>query len=119
MDIRTKKITLECFGENYTGFILVKRMKHEDVQKHMDALGLLDKENKDMSPKEAMEFVSMAFAAAKDYLIEAEVTRVSDGQVLSLDDLDYETELTAYRAEIGSSFVRGWAMGNGKGQQQG
>jgi hypothetical protein len=117
MEIRTKKFVPECFGEEYSGFITVKRMSHEDISQVMEDLGMLEMDGKEMSTKENFMWLKKAFDKSKEYLISAEVVRKSDGVVLSLDDLMYETELKNFRSDISKGLMSGWAMGNGNAQQ--
>ena len=118
--MRVKKIKLECFGEEYSGFITVKRMTDDELDTIREKLGLYDIDpEKKTSTKENVDFMRKTYAMAKPYLVSAEVTRVLDGEVLDLEGLEYETELATYRADVSKSFLGGWAMGNAKGQQPG
>jgi len=115
--MRVKKIVPECFGDKYQGFILVKRMTNDELEKAREDLGLIDFDaKKDRTVKENYDFMRRVWDMAKPYLQSAEVLRVEDGEMLNLEDMDYETELQALRAEIATSFLRGWAMGNGNEQ---
>lgn len=117
MEMRTKKFVPECFGEEYSGFIIVKKMTHDDIAQAMEDLGMIAMDGKEQTTKENFDWLKNAFAMAKAYLVSAEVTRVSDGVVLSLEDLMFETELKAFRADIAKGFLNGWAMGNGNAQR--
>lgn len=120
MEIRTKQIKPDCFGESYSGHILVKRMKLDELEIAREQLGLLDIDvKKERTTKEDYEFMRNVYKMAKEYVISAEVVRVADGEKLDLEGLEYETELVTLHSEIASMFLNGWAMGNGKGQQQG
>lgn len=117
MEIRTKKFVPECFGEEYDGHVLVKKMTHVELEENMEKLGLLDvKEGEVKTPKENFMWLRKAFEMAQPYLISADVVRKSDGFKLNLEDLMYETELKAFRSDIAAGFMGGWAMGNEKGQ---
>lgn len=112
MEIKTKKFVPECFGEEYSGHIVVKRMSHEDISQVMEDLGMLDMDGKEMSTKDNFLWLKKAFEESKKYLISAEVIRKSDGALLSLDDLMYETEMKNFRSDIAKGMMSGWAMGN-------
>lgn len=117
MEMRTKKFVPECFGDEYSGFIIVKKMTHDDIAQAMEDLNMVAMDDKEMSTKDSFDWLKNAFAMAKSYLVSAEVTRLSDGQVLSLEDLMFETELKAFRSDIAKGFLNGWAMGNVNAQR--
>ena len=117
MEIRTKKFIPECFGEEYSGFIIVKRMTHDQLSQAMEDLGVLEMDGKEQSVKDNFMRLKKTFDMAKEYLVSAEVTKISTGEKLSLDDLMFETELKAFMAEIAKGFISGWAMGNGNAQR--
>jgi len=120
MEVRTKKITPDCFGEKYKGTITVRRLKRDELDVIRDELGLLDIDPKaERTNKEDYKFMLKVYEKAKNYILAAEVERVADGEKLDLEALEYETELTELNAELASSLLAGWAMGNEKRQQQG
>ncbi len=115
--MRKKQLKLDCFGDKYSGHLVVQRMNNEELDKVRLDFGLLDGERKQKTPKENYDFMVQVFNRAKKYLIDSTVVRVEDSQPLSIEDLDYETELNTYRSEVAQAFLGGWAMGNGKEQQ--
>lgn len=118
--VRIKKISPECFGEAYVGHITVRRLTHTELNVAREKLGLLDLDvKKDRTTKEDFEFMQRVYEYAKGFLVSAEVQRVSDGEKLDLEGLEYETELTTFHSDISKSFLSGWSMGNANGQKQG
>ena len=115
--IRTKKFVPECFGEEYSGFIIVKKMTHDEIAQAMEDLGMVEVDGKEMSTKDSFDWLKKAFGMAKEYLVSADVLKVSNGEKLTLEDLMYETELKAFRSDVAKGFLNGWAMGNVNAQR--
>ena len=115
--IRTKKFVPECFGDEYSGFIIVRKMTHDDIANAMENLGMVEMDGKEMSTKDNFDWLKNCFNMAKEYLVSAEVTKVSTGEKLGLEDLMYETELKTFRSDIAKGFLNSWAMGNVNAQR--
>lgn len=118
--MRTKKISLDCFGEEYSGWVEVKRLTHAELNLVRETSGIIDFQDKEeKTAKENLSFLNKAYEMARPYLVSAEVERKKDGAKLNLEDLEYETELQEFCSNVVISFLSGWAMGNEKGQPQG
>lgn len=105
----------DCFGENYAGHIVLKRLKNTERMSLISRLGLgQDKEKLLAGGLEVQtDFLIQAYEAAKAHLVlGCEVKRVADGKALTFEDLEFEARLSGLVDELARAFMQGIEPGN-------